>query len=61
VIGEDVRTTSEGRFDLRCELKTPFKEYGLVPRINAKSFGSLYSNVRGPEGNNSLKRDGIEN
>lgn len=58
---ESVRAASEDKFDLRHELETLFKEYSLVPRINAKSFESSYSEVRGSEDNNSPKRDGIEN
>lgn len=59
--GKDVRATSERKFDLRRKPKIPFEEYGLVPRINAKSLGGSYSDVRRPKDNNFLKRDGIEN
>ena len=51
----------EDSFDLRHEPKTPFEEYNLVLGINSKSFESSYSDVRGPEDNSSMKRDGIKN
>jgi len=60
-IGENVRTAGKGKFDLRCELKIPFEECLLVLGINAKSFKSSYRDVRRPEDNNFLKRNGIEN